>query len=404
MRRCIFHFLLRNPHAPAAFVLLAALTLACAHSESPTPSAASPSAGSAAQTVSEAAAPTSLTSKPCGNGLPHGDTVACIRNRSITLAEIDQGGDHSLHEALEQLYRQRMIALYRVLSEDLLAREAKAQHTSVDALLDHEVNSQVLPVSDTDAKAFLKERLTTDTPSSPSDASGETPREWDPQRVRQAASYLMLKRRAERKRAYLEELFKHYDVKVNLDPPPPAPAEAIHGPMTPVIGSATAPVTFVVFSDYLCPYCKSLSRTLDTLLARYPADVRVIYRQFPVHPHADRLAEAALCADEQGHFSAYHRLLFERPAAGDDDLAPLATEAGLDRLAFTACLGSERNRVRVEDDLNEGKRLLIQGTPTLFVNGVRFEGTQSLDSLSARVEILRQTHPALAATRPTAAR
>src|SRR5581483_2598950 len=178
---------------------------------------------------------------------------------------------------------------------------------------------------------FLKERLSAGAAITTADVTADAKTEVDdPQRVRQAASYLTLKRRAERKRAYLEDLFKHYDVKVNLDPPPPAPAEEIRGPMTPAIGPAAAPVTVVVFSDYLCPYCKALSHTLESLVARYPSDVRVVYRQFPIHPHADRLAEAALCAEDQGHFAAYHNLLFDRTSLTDDALAPLATEAGLD--------------------------------------------------------------------------
>lgn len=343
--------------------------------------------------------------RACANGTPQGDTVACIHNRAITLGDLDHAGDHGLHDALDQVYRQRMIVLYRLLSDDILAREAKLQHVTVDDLLEREVNSRVANVSDADAESFLKERLATRATETSTEAGADnSPAALDPQRIRQAASYLTLKRRADRKRVYLEGLFKHYDVKVALEPPPPAPAEAIRGPMTPAIGPSSAAVTVVVFSDYLCPYCKSLSHTLEDLRGRYPSDVRIVYRQFPIHPRADRLAEAALCAEEQGQFAAYHKLLFDRTGVSDDELAPLATEAGLDRLAFTACLGSERHRQNVDDDLAEGKRLLIQGTPTLFVNGVRLEGNQTLDSLSARVELVRQAHPTLAASHATTVR
>ena len=365
-----------------------------------TPEPAGPPSAPTAAT----SATTVLATRACVNGTPQGDTVACIRNRAITLGELDHAGDHALHDALDQVYRQRMIALYRLLSDDLLAREAKLQHITVDDLLEHEVNSHVPKVSDADAEAFLKEHVAARATETSTGTDANSTAGFDPQRIRQAASYLTLKRRADRKRTYLEGLFKHYDVKVALEPPPPAPAEAINGPMTPAIGPSSAAVTVVVFSDYLCPYCKSLSHTLEDLRGRYPSDVRIVYRQFPIHPRADHLAEAALCAEEQGQFAAYHKLLFDRIAVSDDELAPLATEAGLDRSTFTACLGSERHRPRVEADLAEGKRLLIQGTPTLFVNGVRLEGNQTLDSLSARVELVRQAHPTLAASHATTVR
>jgi protein-disulfide isomerase len=150
-----------------------------------------------------------------------------------------------------------------------------------------------------------------------------------------------------------------------------------------------------VFSDYLCPYCRALSHTLDELLERYPKDVRVIYRHFPIHPQADRLAQAAQCAAEQGQFAPFHRALFERNTITLEELRPLAEQLGLDRAAFSSCLDSERFRTRVEEDLGEGTRLAINGTPTVFLNGERLEGNQSLDALSARVQALHRAHESL---------
>jgi protein-disulfide isomerase len=334
------------------------------------------------------------------NGVPQGEIVACIRNRAITLSDVDHDAGHALHDALEQVYRERTLVLYRMVSDDLLARQAQFQHVSVDQLLKDHVDVQVPTVSDTEATAFLKARSA----SGEADSQQAQEAATDPQRVRQAATYLTLKRRADRKREYVEGLFKSYGVKVALAAPPAAPAEEIRGAMTPAIGSATAPITLVVFSDYLCPYCRQLSHTLDALLARYPSQLRVVYRQFPIHPQAERLAEAALCAEDQGHFLAYHQLLFDRPSVSLDELAPLATQAGLDREAFTACLGSERNRPRIQDDLNEGRRLVIEGTPTLFLDGVRLQGSQSLEVLSARIDALRASRAPLAAAAAPAMR
>jgi protein-disulfide isomerase len=280
-----------------------------------------------------------------------------------------------VQQALEQLYRQRTLALYQRLSDELLTREARSQHVTVDKLLEEKVNAHTTPVTQDAITQFLRDQT--------GSAAG------DPQRTQQATSYLNLKARADAKRQYVEGLFKRYDVHVSLVPPPPAPAEEVRGPEDPSMGPADAPVKVVVFSDYLCPYCRSLSRTLDSLLERYPKDVRVIYRHFPLHPQADRLAQAAQCAQAQGHFATYNRALFERTDITLEALRPLAEDLGMDRAAFSSCLDSERFRTRVEEDLQEGNRLGIGGTPTLFVNGTRLEGNQSLQALSARIEALR---------------
>jgi protein-disulfide isomerase len=322
------------------------------------------------------------TLRACAQGRPRGDTVACISGRAISVEELDRTGGHALHEALEQLYRQRTLALYQTLSQELLTREAQARHVSVERLLEINVDSRTPPVSDDAVARFLEERTGSSTA--------------DPQRTQQATSYLTLRKRSERKREYVESLFKRYDVHVNLATPPPAPLEAIRGPEEPALGPQDAPIKLVVFSDYLCPYCRSLSHTLDELLERYPKDLRVIYRHFPIHPQADRLAQAAQCAQEQGQFAAFHRALFERSTITLEELRPLAEQAGLDRAVFSSCLDSDRFRTRVEQDLGEGTRLAISGTPTVFLNGERLEGNQSLEALSARIEALHRAHASLA--------
>jgi protein-disulfide isomerase len=161
-------------------------------------------------------------------------------------------------------------------------------------------------------------------------------------------------------------------------------------------------VTLVVFSDYLCPYCRALDHTLDQLLERDPQGIRIIYRHFPVHPHADTLAEAALCAADQGKFAPFHRLLFEKTPSVDA-LAELAREAGLSADEFSRCLSSGVHRARVQSDLEQGKALHIEGTPTLFVNGQRLRGAQSLPRLTAQIERAKSS-PVASAAVPTAKR
>jgi protein-disulfide isomerase len=319
---------------------------------------------------------------------PSAMSIASIEGRPVTLGELDSKGGREVYDAVEQLYQARVRALYQWLSDELLSREAKAQHLSVEQLLESHVNVLVPVASDAEVDAFLKER------------TGSS--QIDPPRRREAAWYLTLKHRADKKREYVQTLFNTYAVKVTLESPPAPPAEEIRGAIDPMVGEPSAPVSVVVFSDYLCPYCRTLAGTLRDLLKRYPKDVRVIYRQFPLHTGADQLAEASLCAADQGRFETYHELLFAGPAPNPAGGLELAQKAGLDTTAFSTCLTTGIHRARIAEDLQEGQRLAIQGTPTLFVDGLRLRGAQTLEQLSVRVdEALRTQHSRVAANGTT---
>jgi protein-disulfide isomerase len=316
------------------------------------------------------------------------ESVAQLQGQSFSLGDLDAKGGRAIYDAQDQLYQARVRALYQWLSDELLDREAKAEHQTVDQLLEAHVNSVVPMATDAEVMAFVKER------------TGNS--DIDPPRKREAAMYLTLKRRAEKKREYVQTLFDTYHVKVTLASPPAPPAEEIRGAMDPMLGNAAAPVTVVVFSDYLCPYCRDLSSSLTELLKRYPKEVRIVYRQFPIHPGADQLASASLCAADQGQFAAFHNLLFASPAPNPSELDDLARKAGLDVPSFSACVKNGIHQSRVNEDVQEGQRLLIQGTPTLFVQGLRLRGSQSVDQLSARVEeALHVQHGATASATAT---
>lgn len=308
--------------------------------------------------------------------------VAHIGERAISLQELDAAGGRPLYDLAEQLYESRARALYQLLSTELLSREAQARGLTAQQLIDQEIVPKSADVSDADVDAFLK----TQGSKIPNDARGR----------QQARVYLGMKRQSDAKRAFVTQLFQKYQVRVALSAPPPPPPETVLGPMDPVLGKPEAPVTIIAFSDYRCPYCRDLSRTLDQLLERHPDDVRVVYRNYPLHDDSDALAQAALCAADQGKFGAYHQNVFAR-SAGAKDVAAIAVDVGLDLPSFDACLKDERHRSRIEGDMKEGQRLGISGTPTLFVAGQRLRGAQSLERLTTAVQQALRA-PTLAAT------
>jgi protein-disulfide isomerase len=157
----------------------------------------------------------------------------------------------------------------------------------------------------------------------------------------------------------------------------------------PAQGAADAPITFIEYSDFQCPYCSGFFEASNkTLIDEFvkTGKVRYAFKDFPLaqlHPNAEKAAEAAHCARDQGGDEAFwkmHDALFgqqstwadlENPA---DALAKLATDAGLDGGALKACLEAGTHAKTVEDSFNEALNLGISGTPTFVINGWMLPG------------------------------
>ena len=158
----------------------------------------------------------------------------------------------------------------------------------------------------------------------------------------------------------------------------------------PVRGEAEAPVTIVEWSDFECPYCRSVLPTLEQILEEYPSQVRLVFRHFPlhaIHPNAQAAAEAAVCAQDLGGFWELHDLMFEeQDTLSVDDLKDKAERAGLDADAFAACLDAEETPGRVEADHRAGIAVGVNGTPALFVNGRPLAGAVAYEELAGVVE------------------
>src|SRR5262245_56178675 len=169
--------------------------------------------------------------------------------------------------------------------------------------------------------------------------------------------------------------------------PPPVPTVTLDAGLA--RGPSAAPVTIVEFSDYECPYCKRAQAVLVQLLAEYPGQIRLVFKDFPLdfHPGARPAAEAARCAGASGRFWEYHDLLFvAQPAFSRQDLVSYARRLDLDPVAFAACLDGGQFRPLVQRDLDEGRALGVRGTPTFFVNGLRLVGAQPIENFRESVE------------------
>lgn len=163
----------------------------------------------------------------------------------------------------------------------------------------------------------------------------------------------------------------------------------------PTKGCLDAPVTITEFSEFYCPYCARFTwETLPKLVEEYVKKdlVKVVFRNFPVHGEPAILAAlAGECAHEQGRFWEYHDRLFnavfkENRQLNAAGLIELAASLGLDGPAFEDCLTSERYRANLEEDIAEGRRLGVRGTPSFSINGRMVIGAQPYEKFKQIIE------------------
>lgn len=141
-----------------------------------------------------------------------------------------------------------------------------------------------------------------------------------------------------------------------------------------------ATYTIVEFSDYICPACGIVTPQLEALVRRYPDQVRLVYRHFPlqnVHPNAFRLAEIAEAADMQGKFWETNDFIFSNQAnlnnrSEEESLQFVvdnAAKIGLNVDQLRASLDSGEPKTKVEEDLRQAEKLQLSFTPSVFMNG-----------------------------------
>lgn len=166
----------------------------------------------------------------------------------------------------------------------------------------------------------------------------------------------------------------------------------------PSFGPADAKVTMTVFSDFECPYCRQLAQTIRQNIPKlYPTQVRVVFIDFPlqqIHPWAYAMAQAARCVAD-GHddrFWALHDWIFEHQQEITkenlkDKVLGYAKDHGLDTASIGTCIDNHATQAAVDRDIAFGKRLHLDQTPVVFVNGRMLGGAQKWDTLDAVIKL-----------------
>ncbi len=174
--------------------------------------------------------------------------------------------------------------------------------------------------------------------------------------------------------------------KYAKEPPPvlePPVKLSIAG--APFKGAANARVTIVEFSDFQCPYCAKAAIEAAQVVQKYPNNVKLVFKQFPLEDHSQAAlaAEASLAAQAQGKFWQLHDKMYANfRTINRARIFAWATEVGLDVNKLKADLDSHKYAARVKAEEQEGEVAGVEGTPTFFINGKRFNGVFELSAIA----------------------
>jgi len=296
--------------------------------------------------------------------------VAEVSGHKLTRAELEQKHAAKLLQARYQHYIAEREALDQLIEEQLLEMQAHREQVSVEQLLKREVTSRVQDPTEDQLQVFY-EGMKTDEPFT-------AVREKIVATLRQV-------RLAKARAVYLQSLRSQANVRIAL-PPPAVEVELGNAPTR---GPQNAPVLVVEFADYECPYCQRIHPDLKRLLEEFTGKVAVAFKDFPLpmHRQAQKAAEAARCAGEQGRFWEFHDALFENNQRLEvAQLKEYARVLKLDAARFDQCLDAGEQAVAVQKDLAQAQRLGLTGTPSLLINGYFLSGAVRYSTLREIVE------------------
>ncbi|MDR5760864.1 thioredoxin domain-containing protein [Caballeronia sp. LZ035] len=156
-----------------------------------------------------------------------------------------------------------------------------------------------------------------------------------------------------------------------------------------VQGASDAPVTLVEYGDFQCPYCGAMHQVIKEIQRVMGAKLRFVFRHFPLtelHEHALRAARFAEAGATVERFWKAHDILFDNQAdLSDGALDKYARLAGIPGPELAAAFEGAHD-ARIQRDYTSGVRSDVQGTPTLFINEVRYDGAHDIESLLAAMQ------------------
>jgi protein-disulfide isomerase len=318
-----------------------------------------------------AAAPASASTGASTESADH--VVAVVGTRKITVAEVDAAIKPELTRLDMEKYQARKGKVDELVQRALVEEAAKAKGVSPDELMTREVASHAKEPSDQEIQEFWdkhKEQI-----------KGKLEEQKD--RIKQ---YLKTRTLGTRQGEYLAELRKNAKVEVYLEPP--RLEIATTGGIEK--GDKSAPITFIEFSDYQCPFCARSQDVVKQVVEKYGDKLYRVFMDFPltsIHPLAMPAAAASRCAGEQGKYWEYHDVLFQRQAQlSEENFRKWAEELGVDGAKFDACMKEDKHRKDIQRGMEVAQQAGVTGTPAFFLNGIMISGAQPFEQFESIIQ------------------
>ncbi|RKZ33692.1 MAG: hypothetical protein DRQ37_08610, partial [Gammaproteobacteria bacterium] len=294
-------------------------------------------------------------------------------DRSFATADLAKTVQQTLYEAEWEFHQKRQQIIDTAVVDLYFDSEARKQGKSVEAVRREILN--VPPPTDGQVRAFYDENKAR-IPAPFEVVRGDVARHLRSQQVDAKKTELVAKLKASGQYA-------------SLMPEPKAPVFDIDTTGYPRRGKAGAKVKLVDFADYQCPHCKQASATLNAVMKIYGDQVEWVFMDFPIIRSgiSRKVAVGAVCAQQQGKFWEYHDLAFSRQGAlHSESPGELALELDLDEAAFEKCYRSPESNDRVARSEEQARKLELNATPSLFINGRRVKLRNLEDGLVEAIE------------------
>jgi protein-disulfide isomerase len=320
--------------------------------------------------------PVAAEVKPPATDAERARVVANVNGRPITAGELEEDLRPLIAQTQEQVYLLRKNDVDQRVNDILLSQEAQKRGVTERALLEAEIVSKVPVVTEAQAQEFYnknKQRL---------GGADFTEMKY------QIIQFMQDEEQRKLESALVGRLRNAANVQTFITPPP-APVYKIAVDDQPTKGNPDAAVTVVEFTDYQCPNCAAAHPVIERLVSEYGDRVRFVVRDFPlntIHADAQKAAEAAEAAREQGKYWDFVAILFHNQSSlSPAQLKQYAQVLGLDVAKFSAALDSGKFADKIQRDVNDGQKVGVNGTPAFFVNGKRTTDG-SYDTLKAALE------------------
>jgi protein-disulfide isomerase len=299
---------------------------------------------------------------------------ATVNGEKITSGDVEDAMRPLIFEAQEQIYDLKKAQLDVKINDLLLEQEAAKRKITTKALLDQEITAKIKKPTEAEARKFYDDN-TEKIPGTFAETKDKI------------VEYLTQVEQQKAEDEFAESLRKTAKIEINFKEPEP-PSYNIAVDDQPARGGANAAVTIVEFTDFQCPACGRTQPVLEEVVNEYGDKVKLVVRDFPLnmHPYAQKAAEAAEAAREQGKYWEYTALLFKNQQHLEvNDLLQYAGQIGLDVKRFQDALVSGKFAEKVQRDLEDGNKFGISSTPTVFNNGRRVKD-KSKESLKAVID------------------